>query len=519
MRALACALLLACSSEKSNDQPTGVDTGAVEDVATEVPTKKFLPGPYGTTPRSVAGPFVLPTTDGGWSFEDRFNGEDHYAFVVYSSTNTYSKALFKPVGLQRLLSTSPNNVHYFFFFHDDKAGFEAFVDGAKPLIPEAWVERVHFVVAKKIDDVEGWVGDVYRDRTTKKLPYERYDNIHWAVDATQHVREVGMLGRLSGTGVTADLAFLAQEPIYYNFEKKREERLATQKATVVDVFKDRTVVDETFAEVDIPDVSAFDTLETDLTTNCENHRDGECGAWDYLSDLKICEGDKCETEIARWITSYWREGRWVTDISGMLPLLAGGKKKLRWWASKQWDPRPANYVASLSLRFSNRAKGMRPVSATKLFEGAALNGSYNDKYPPLKVTIPADAKKAEIYALITGHGSETNQCAEFCNHTHHFALNTGAEKVLAFPMAQSADGCRKRVDEGVVPNQHGTWYFGRGGWCPGFDVAPFIADVTADAKLGGDNTLKYYAYIGTKPPEMMTGYGNIQMTTYLVVWK
>lgn len=518
MRVLGVALLLACSNK---NEATPADSAATaEDVAQETPpVSKFAPGPYGTTPRSVAGPFVVPTAEGGWSFADRFNGDDHYLFVVYQSSNTYSKSLFKANGVQRLLAASPPNAHYFFLYQDDKPGFDAFVDAARATVPAEWTDRVHFVT-KKIAELEGWLGDIFRDRDTKMLPYARYDAIHWAVDATQHVREVGMLGRLSGTGVTTDLGFLASEPTYYNFERKREEKLAAEKATVVELFKDRTVVDETFVEVDIPDVAPFDTLETDLTTNCENHRDGECGAWDYLSDLKLCYGDKCETEIARWITTYWREGRWVTDISGMLPLLAGGgKKKLRWWASKQFDPRPANYVASLSLRFSNSGKGMRPISAKKLFEGGALNGVYNDKYPPLKVDIPADAKRAEIYALITGHGSETNQCAEFCNHTHHFQLNGGAKKSLAFPGAQSSDGCRKRVNEGVVPNQHGTWYFGRGGWCPGFDVAPFLADVTADANLGGENTLTYRALIGDKPPEMMTGYGNVQMTTYLVVWK
>lgn len=523
-------LLTACSNSKTDEPAAVVDSAAVEDVAAEADApSKFLPGPYGTTPRAVAGPFVVPTTNGDFSFAERFTGEDSYLFVVYQSTNAYAKGLFKAVGVQRLLAASPKNAHYFFLYRDDKPGFDAFVEAAKPVISAEWTERVHFVT-KQVNELEGSIGELYRDRDVKKLPYERYDAIHWAIDSTQRVREVGMLGRLGGAaGVTPDVSFLASEAIYYNFERKREDKLAAEKATVVEVMKDKVVVDEIVLDVDLPDaatMSTFDTLETDLSTNCENHRDGECGAWDYLSDLRLCDGTteagapRCDLEIARWITTYWREGRWVTDISGMLPLLAsGGKKKLRWWASKQWDPRPANYVASLSLRFSNRAKGMRPVSATRVYEGGTLNDKYNDAHPPVKVDIPAGTKKAELYALITGHGSETDQCAEFCNHTHHFTLNTGAKKSLTFPGAKSSDGCRKRVEEGVVPNQHGTWYFGRGGWCPGFDVAPFIADVTADAKLGGDNTLTYQALIGTTPPAATMGYGNVQMTTYLVLWK
>ena len=106
---------------------------------------------------------------------------------------------------------------------------------------------------------------------------------------------------------------------------------------------------------------------------------------------------------------------------------------------------------------------MKPFSAKKLWDGGSLNSDYASKHPPATLDIPADTKKVELYALVTGHGSESGQCAEFCNHTHHWKLNGGTEHALDFPMAQSIDGCQKRVNEGVVPNQFGTWYFGRGG--------------------------------------------------------
>jgi hypothetical protein len=228
---------------------------------------------------------------------------------------------------------------------------------------------------------------------------------------------------------------------------------------------------------------------------------------------------RCDTEIARWITSYWREGRWVTDISSMLPLLRdGGRQRFRWYASRQWDPRPANYIVSLSLRFSNRGRGMRPVEVRPLYQGGALNASYNDRYSPVRFTVPAGVRRVEVYALITGHGSETNQCAEFCNHTHHFAVN-GTDHALAFPEARSSDGCAERVDAGVVPNQHGTWYVGRGGWCPGLDVRPFIADVTPDLRAGAENELTYRVLIGSTPPAAGRSYGNVNMTSYLVFWR
>jgi Peptide-N-glycosidase F, C terminal len=190
---------------------------------------------------------------------------------------------------------------------------------------------------------------------------------------------------------------------------------------------------------------------------------------------------------------------------------------LRWWAPKQWDPKPANYVVSLSFRFSNKGKGMRPVAVQKLWEGGPLDSTYDTNHPSQTFTVPDGTKKVELFALVTGHGADTEHCAEFCNHTHHFAVN-GTSHDVEFPEAGNNDGCQKRVSEGVVPNQLGTWYLGRGGWCPGLDVRPFVADVTPNLN-GGTNEIAYRALVGTTAPVPDQKYGNIQLSSYLVFWR
>lgn len=569
------SLLLACTSSPSApDAALAVD---VVDVTTDVTTDVapsldgpedlapvdvapadttspvFLAAPYGTNARDTVGPFVLPTSDGDFDFRASFTGEDHYVFlthapgtVVFSGGVDYFARLFDGSVLD-MLDRSPQNVHYFFLWYRDLRSFQAFetrvrqdLDG----LPEAqrahWLPRIHFVTPQA-NLIEGWVGDLVRARLRSTAMNRRYEMFQFAIDRTQHVREVGQLGRLGAGGVIPDLTFLADEPKYYEFEYQRAQRMNAERATTVIPLLERvTVTDETFPTVTLPDATAmagFDTMEVDLTMDCVGHRDGECGAWDYISDLRVCEpvtagdagvvdvGDAtaphptCNTEIARWITSYWREGHWVTDISQMLPILrAGGAQQFRWYASRQFDPRPANYVVSLSLRLSNRARGMRPIEARPLFGGGALNSTYNPTHMPVNFTVPEGTRRTEVWALITGHGSETQQCAEFCNHTHHFAVN-GTDHALTFPEAQSRDGCRDRVDQGVVPNQHGTWYFGRGGWCPGWEVRPFVADVTADLSASGMNELRYRALIGTQEPAAGRGYGNVDMSAYLVFWR
>ena len=69
----------------------------------------------------------------------------------------------------------------------------------------------------------------------------------------------------------------------------------------------------------------------------------------------------------------------------------------------------------------------------------------------------------------------------------------------------------------MTPNQAGTWWFGRGGWCPGQQVNPFVVDVTALATPGETLHLAYRALLaGTTPPDDA---GEIRLTSRLVVSK
>lgn len=522
--------------------PDAVDAPPARDVASP-----FRAGPYGVRPRDTAGPFTVMTQDGPWSFEDAWTGDESFMFFVWSrgaitlGGRDYSATLFDRSVLE-LLERSPRNVHWVFLWARDEPGFTELRDrylAEIDALPEEdrawWRAHVHFVTPR-VDMTGTWLSDLYRARyrTTNMAP--RYESLQWAVDREQRIREVGQLGRLAQGGLALDLTFAADEPRYYNFERERAQRLGAERATVVELLREETVVEETFPEVTLPDATAmagFDTLEVDLSTNCVNHRDGDCGAWDYISNLRLCEensnGDagadggrpRCDTEIARWITTYWREGRWVTDISQMLPLLRdGGRRRFRWYASRQWDPRPASYVASLSLRFSNRGRELRPVAVERVaWPGGAFNSTYAERNPTARFTPPAGTRKVELYALVTGHGAETSQCAEFCNHSHYFTVNSGMERALRFPMAQTLDGCRDRVSEGVVPNQHGTWYFGRGGWCPGFDVRPWVSDLTADVRVGMENELRYRVGVGNASLAAGRSYGNVELRAYLVYYR
>jgi len=524
------------------DVPAAEDVGADAAAAVDAPdASAFAPGPYGLRPRDLAGPFTVMTQAGPWTFEQHFTGEDSYVFLVVNPSSYSTSLLGGSVGA--LLEASPRNVHYFFLPANGSTQLAALrqrVDEDLAGFSEAdrdwWTARLHFVT-DDLNTTQTWLGQLYRSRrsTTNMVP--RYEAMQWAVDRFQRIREVGQLGRLASTGLRLELPLLANEAKYYNFEYSRERELASHPATTVTLLDNAMVVDNVDIDAMLPDRAAmagFDTLEVDLRTECLNHRDGDCGAWDYLSHLWLCSEAapsadagapaadagpalRCDTELARWITTYWREGRWVTDISGVLPLLRdGGRQRLRWYASRQFDPRPAPYVASLALRFGDRRREVRPFETRLLFQGGALNATWAARHPPQRFTVPADTRRAELYVLVTGHGAETSQCAEFCNHGHHFVLN-GNEHLVDFPEARSPNGCTDRVDQGVVPNQHGTWYFGRGGWCPGWDVRPVVIDVTSELRMGAENELGYTATVDNRVITSMAGYGNVVLTAYLVL--
>ena len=58
-------------------------------------------------------------------------------------------------------------------------------------------------------------------------------------------------------------------------------------------------------------------------------------------------------------------------------------------------------------------------------------------------------------------------------------------------MAGSAYGCADQVGTGTVSGQYGTWVLGRGGWCPGRQVDPWFADLTAAVDFSAENTIAY----------------------------
>jgi hypothetical protein len=268
------------------------------------------------------------------------------------------------------------------------------------------------------------------------------------------------------------------------------------------------------------ELATYDTFEVEVTQQCpdpDSPEIGNCGAWDYTANLNLTDDPNNHIELARFITSYHRETHWVVDASDVLPYLAaGGAHKFNWTFGPTSNPQPT--ATHLSFRFSNQKKGMSPKQATFLFGGGNFGPDYNTGRVPVDVPIPANAKKVELFVIVTGHGNGTNQCSEFCDHQHEFTVN-GNKHLRDFPMAGTADKCIPNLANGMTPNQAGTWWYGRGGWCPGQQVDPWVVDVTSEVTPGQTATISYRGLFGNADPpaDNTDNPGYIILSSYLVV--
>jgi hypothetical protein len=218
----------------------------------------------------------------------------------------------------------------------------------------------------------------------------------------------------------------------------------------------------------------------------------------------------CSDEVGRWITTYHREGRWVHDASPLLPkLAAGGVQRFSFYTQQ-------TYEIELDLRLSSADKAAAPSETHTLFSGGTFNETYNDR-DPMNVEIPSDAAKVELAYVISGHGQvDPGNCAEFCVTSHHFYVN-GEENEVRLSDAGSAQGCMDQTAEGTVPNQYGTWWYGRSNWCPGREVEVKTIDITSQVSLGAANEFVYEGYYGGSA--YTAGGANIQLKSWVTVYR
>ena len=81
-------------------------------------------------------------------------------------------------------------------------------------------------------------------------------------------------------------------------------------------------------------------------------------------------------------------------------------------------------------------------------------------------------------------------------------------------------GCADQVPTCVEPNEHGTWLYGRDGWCDGRNVFPWVIDVTQQVQKGQQtNVIQYFGWFNGTDPDPKQNPGEMILYSYLVFYK
>lgn len=497
----------------------------------ELPRAELLEG-EGIAWGEVAGDFSVETTFGSWSLGEEFSGCDSYVFINDQGSATASG--LRSTATTELFERSALNVHYFFLTTsgDAVAGAEEWqasiggaLAGLDAAAQEHWSTRVHFVT-----DGSGSMLDFLGARP---------DQITFAIDRAQRWDDPGSTSDTTGGGFAPAAPVLGYTARYYNARHAQDLRLAAQRDVTEVVVLDQYAFEPecegscsglpngpfansnnwTAWPAEFPDAEAmagFDTMEVVVTAQCGPDPDADCGHWDYEAMLNLCDTDACDAEVnelARWITPYARPGtrRWVFDASHMLGLVRGGG--MRWVQFGMiWNMNPSVWDIRVRLRDADKDASVQETVPT-FAANRGFNDQYNDAWEPIEFTPPAGTTRVEFTALISGHGQESNNCAEWCEHQHEFTINGETVHLREFPGEVTAQRCGEAVDDGVVPGQWGNWTPGRAGWCPGAAIEPWVIDITDAVTVGEPNTIAYEGQFGGVPVE--GGRGRIRLSSYV----
>ncbi len=475
---------------------------------------------------------VLSPEPSAWDFETQWNGEESYIFFTLGPSA--STTLWNANDTDDLLEDSPDNVHYFFlsnrstYFQDvrDVRGeFDLILAGMSAEQQVHWKSHLHFVPDKCDSHSEEFVDAVCGIRSI-------------SIDRFQRWREVGYLGNpanFSGTYIS----YLAHEALYFNyeFEALYEPDVEYDEITVFEREHYTGGWAATITQlIEFPsneELSSYSGLSVELLRGCPdanmNYSDSGCDDYDRIAHLYSCEEDSTGClEIARWITPFDRQPHHLTDISPFISALRPGGTRVIKFQESGWP----NSLLTLRFRLYNDSEGQTssPQEYIPAWNGTVLfNPDYDENRPPVIFAVPENAVKVEFVSYITGHGwgsAGCYNCAEFCNSRHNFMVNGGTgEFSKSHPEAGNNDYCMEleTIPQGVVPNQYGTWGYGRAGWCPGMDVAPYIVDITDFVSIGEENVIDYDAcrVVGnncvTPPTCQGDGYcPEIAMSSYII---
>jgi Peptide-N-glycosidase F, C terminal/Secretion system C-terminal sorting domain len=235
-----------------------------------------------------------------------------------------------------------------------------------------------------------------------------------------------------------------------------------------------------------------------------------CGSWDYTTRVILRPPGADTLELTRVITPYatdWlpatggpgRKHDYVTDVTDYAEQLTQGPRSLRYL----YDGYSWGFTVTLYFEFIEGTPARDILGVKKVYEGWMPFGKTNEpienKLTPKSIYIPGGpvVDRVELKNIITGHGSDGNQCAEFCSNYYEVYANN--QYVTQQQLWR--DNCGRNP----VSPQTGTWVYDRANWCPGQAVQPLRHNLTQWATPGTNMEVNLDMEPYTSPTQGNTG--------------
>ena len=299
-------------------------------------------GPYSTAYMGTVDDFTVPqpidenlnfTND--WKFKDEWKGKDNYVFVIYNPLNPDSVITWNsanPIGqateLSLMFEKSPDNVHYFFGSYRDGGwmGDVSYMSGRVNAAltsmseedREHWSDRVHYI-AMDANFLDGSIAEFIEEKESPAW---------FCIDRLQRWQEVGSFWDLNFNQNFSwyRFHFIANEPIYLNFEFGLERELAAMehhtsipchernfapenclKGESVTIFEWNEGDSNTHGggwgggtsvrNVEMPDnLERFDSFAVYTYEACQDHKG--CNEWDFIGYLNAYSSECSLSEFS-----------------------------------------------------------------------------------------------------------------------------------------------------------------------------------------------------------------------------
>ncbi|DAC55918.1 MAG TPA: hypothetical protein D7I11_02140, partial [Candidatus Poseidoniales archaeon] len=343
-----------------------------------------LTGPMQTVPQ-----FTFPTLDGSFNFKSEWTGHDVYFFMFkYTDNNGNSNTATWGQNPGKFIRNLPQNTHLFYgsfdnSYHNDVIQQRNAVQAGLTNSEEAqWNNRIHYIDVDA-SNLGGGIGSMI---SSFNNPF------FMGIDRFQLSRETGSL--YAWTTQSNDPYHLSFEPNQWVAEFPTKIRSLDPGVHAVQIMDFQRhsggwgggYSSFSNATFDLPDdLTTYDTLEVYHEHACFERKNryqnsdetyGGCHEWDYLAYLFVCDQDNasvCNTESVRWITTYGREGMWLTDISPYLFMFEDGEdRRFKYAGANKGD-------LTVTFLFSDWGSGQRAVDATYAFSGGQFDGTYNNE--------------------------------------------------------------------------------------------------------------------------------------------